>query len=531
VAAASGPAGGADAGIESFQEAGGEKLTMCLGGGWESCRSEAVREWQFHPAALAARVSPDFSELPAVPVGSYAPVVRHWNEFPPVWRSGYAVTLREIARFAKETLEMDPFGTGKMVPYADFRRSAGPEAKAVVLTRRQLAFLVVNTLMGNDVEGGNQLLTTLRRCAGIASSAYIYSLLSFLAVLSQELSEGDQGPLVVAATPRARDDSWMERLDDWYLREPRMCYSGESEGGQCADFMAGGIENQALTDIAGMEVGGGANLCAISNTQDESLVQFYPEVLAFAFFTSPVLKLPVPWTLLGARRYLNKITGSTSVSGTSQQICGSLWESDWLNTDIMSQQIPVYVGGTRVFLAPSAFVAVASDGREAGQCPDQSMAMNNQCDSQRRHDDVDIGLWFTAFSPTMYIEPLREAFSRVVRRIGTGPWGAGAWQGDSQQYFLITWLASSLIYGMSLDYYIYSRFCENPGNQCFVLGGEDCRRCLAASGLQNGPSPQFCGLRGLQDVIRRFHGSSARSLYEAMKSVGSPPRQVFDLLP
>jgi hypothetical protein len=315
-------------------------------------------------------------------------------------------------------------------------------------------------------------------------------------------------------------------LDDRYLKEPRICFPGESDRGECTDFMAGGVEGQALTDIAGMDVGGGANLCSISNTQDESLVQFYPEVLAFAFFVPWNLKLPVPWTLLGARRYLNRITGSTFDTGI---LCGQLWERDWLNMDIMSTQIQVPLGDFDVSMHPSSFVAVASDGRQASLCP-QNVGVNNQCDSQRRHDDVDIGLWFTAFSPSMYLEPVREAFSRVVKRIGTGPWGAGAWQGDSQQYFLIMWLASSLLSDTALDYYVYERFCENPGNQCFVLGGEDCRRCIMAARVEGGPNPEFCGRAGLQDMIRRFNGVTARNLYEAIKSVGPAPRPVFDSL-
>lgn len=383
--------------------------------------------------------------------------------------------------------------------------------------------------MGNDVQGGNQLLATLRRCPGTDSSVYIYSLLSFLAILSQELATGDQGSVLVAATPRARDDSWKERIDQRYIRPPRICFSADdAEVGHCDDFMAGGVTGQALTDIAGMDVGGGSDLCSISNTQDESLVQFYPEVLAFSFFVNPAVKLPVPWTLLGSRRYLNSITGSTSKTGT---LCGNVWDRDWLNVDITMAQTQVHLGGQDVSMVQSAFVAVASDGRQAGMCTAE-MGINNQCDSQRFHDDVDIGLWFQAFSPTMYIEPVREAFSSVVKRIGTGPWGAGAWLGDSQQYFLITWLASSLLSNTSLDYYVYRRFCENPGNQCFLLGGDECRQCLASGddGSAFWPSAKYCGSMGLRDVIDRFSGRSARSLYEAIKSVGSPPRQVFDFI-
>merc|ERR1712190_428726 len=105
------------------------------------------------------------------------------------------------------------------------------------------------------------------------------------------------------------------------------------------DFMSGGTPSQALTDIAGGVVGGGALLCDVADSQDESLVQFYSEVLAFAFFTSTKNNpsdtassmLPVPFALLGARRYLRDITGQSSNSGT----CGQIVQKDWLNEEIV----------------------------------------------------------------------------------------------------------------------------------------------------------------------------------------------------
>ena len=60
-------------------------------------------------------------------------------------------------------------------------------------------------------------------------------------------------------------------------------------------------------------------------------MQFYSEVLAFAFFTTqpgnPML--PVPFTLLGARRIVNNITGETS---NTQADCGSISPTNWLNS-------------------------------------------------------------------------------------------------------------------------------------------------------------------------------------------------------
>merc|ERR1712050_743780 len=102
--------------------------------------------------------------------------------------------------------------------------------------------------------------------------------------------------------------------------------------------------------------------------------------------------------------------------------------------------------------------------------------VNNLCDAQRRHMDKDVALWYQAYEASMYNEIVQVAHRSVVTRVGTGPWGAGVWWGDSQQYFLTTWLATSLLESGSikLDYYVYDHFCENPGNQCFLLGSYGC---------------------------------------------------------
>merc|ERR1719204_2694151 len=124
--------------------------------------------------------------------------------------------------------------------------------------------------MGNGIPPGDGLEAALKRCAGRGQpnaqvfkerrlagevapppTGFLFSLLSFLAVLSQELPPGGQGLVVVAARPRAADGSWRERLAEHVLRPPTMCL--QSAGGEdCGlnDFMAGGNDFQAMTDIA-----------------------------------------------------------------------------------------------------------------------------------------------------------------------------------------------------------------------------------------------------------------------------------------
>merc|ERR1719343_954824 len=148
----------------------------------------------------------------------------------------------------------------------------------------------------------------------------------------------------------------------------------------------------------------------------------------------------------------------------------------------------------------TAFVAVASEATEG--CDDMG-AKNNNCDTQRRHLDEDIELWYQAFEPNQYHAAVRDALAAVVYRVGTGPWGAGAWWGDSQMSFLMVWLATSLVDGISLDYYIYDHFCENPANQCFLLGGDQCKRCIGSgqSGDDNGPIEDRCGKNSIFNLV------------------------------
>jgi len=506
---------------------------VCAGPG--RCSEEAlrVRAWRTDPGQLAA-LTGDFSKLPGVPHSAYAPVAAHWAARPPQFH-GRPVRLQDLAAFARQLLSHNPFETGAAVPYVAFSGSGG--GQVVAITQRQLAFLVVNVLMGNGfLDGkGDGLSGALKRCSAQTPkpTGYLYSVLSMLAVLSQELAAGQQGAQLIAATPGSLNDDWKQTLGNRTLAAPTICGEGLNAG-QChlTDFMSGGTPFQAMTDIAGGHVGGGAQLCEIANSQDESAVQFYSEALAFAFFVDGDGMLPVPWTLLGARRYIGDFSGESSTGPPYFAKCGKIRDRDWLNEDIPTGTVNVPLGGKQVAVARGAFVAVASkcSGCLAGNTCSHDDEVNNNCDAQRRHLDDDISQWYQAYEPTMYNAVVQEAFSRVIRRIGTGPWGAGVWWGDSQQYFLTVWLASSLLKGVTLDYYIYDHFCENPGNQCFVLGANGCAACVGRS--QSSPPVQAsrCGTHSLHDMVSHFNGKPAHVLHAALATVGGPPRQVFDAL-
>merc|ERR1712166_1689891 len=99
-------------------------------------------------------------------------------------------------------------------------------------------------------------------------------------------------------------------------------------------------------------------------------------------------------------------------------------------------------------------------------------------------------------------------------------------------YFLAMWLGTSLLSDMDLDYYIYDRFCENPGNQCFVLGHDGCKECLQQSREGSHFDDSRCNGRSVNDVINAFKGKSAQNLYDKALNVegGGALTQVFDVL-
>lgn len=515
---------GVDRQLVQLQQMQPASFLLC--DGMDSCGVQRLQPWRQSPASLASQVDPYLQGVPGIPPSVFAPVAQHWRSYPPSFQ-GAPVPLSSIASFVKQLLVSDPFGLGGQVPYVAFHdKGAG---QVVAISQKQLAFIVANVIMGNNIAVGNGLSAAIHRCSARGAKAFVFSLLSLLAVLSQELASGAEGSTLVAAVPGPKSDSWKTRLESHMVVQTAIHKQlGAAAGG---DFMAGGVQGQAMTDIAGTVVGGGASLCDLANSQDESLVQFYSEVLAFAFFAPAGKMLPVPWVLLGARRYMGELTGESAANGPLENRCGHIAQSDWLNQQIPKAKTQVMLGDDPKAVASSAFVAVASvcSGSAGGACPN-AMAVNNDCDSQRRHAEMDVNHWYQAFEPTMYPQPIQQAITSVIRRVGTGPWGAGVWWGDSQQYFLTVLLGTSLLsHRPPLDYYIYDHFCENPANQCFVLGSAGCQQCIMQSQAKN-VHWNRCGNAGIFDMLQRFAGKPAKHLYLALRNVGAPPAQVFDTL-
>jgi len=496
------------------------------------------------PWDVSGSIDDTVSHLGAVPQGMWDKIRNKWMQSPPMFK-GAPVTMQDLANFMRATLQRDPFSTGgQKVPWIDLREggAGGPihsQRKAIIVNHRQLAFLIINSLIGNKLQGVETGLdAAIARCNDIndapgASPDMLYSLVAYLAILSRELVGDQDGTFLVGTTPGPVNNQWLQDLPARTMKLPTLCNHERLGAGTCglSDFMAAGVPFQALTDIAGQDVGGGAQLCHVANSQDESLVIFYPEVLAFSIFVGNNRMLPVPFSLLGARRYLNTIYGETGMGPPFQNLCGKVDDGSLLNENILMQDVKTKVSITPVVIKASSFVAVASYCSDChrGECSEPDM-FNNLCDSQRRHLDQDISLWLQAYNNANYHEAVSQTFAAVVKRIGTGPWGGGLWQGDCQQYFLAVWLATSMLPAMELDYYIYDHFCENAGHQCFVLEKGLCEKCIQLSGMSAVIDASRCGDAGAAEMVQRMNGRQAQDIYYLLRDIGPPPTQVFELM-
>merc|ERR1712241_1605995 len=94
--------------------------------------------------------------------------------------------------------------------------------------------------------------------------------------------------------------------------------------------------------------------------------------------------------------------------------------------------------------------------------------------------------WYRAVALSSYPDHVQPILQAIVTSVGAGPWLAGLWFGDSQLGFLASWLGHAIAVGswggpgsLPLDYYMYSTFTENPGNQCLVHSKDRCQACAA----------------------------------------------------
>ena len=369
---------------------------------------------------------------------------------------------------------------------------------------------------------------------------------------------------------------------------------GFRDRGPGIDFLSGGSRHsagQAIQDISA-DFGGGyvfGNVCGLGGGEDERLMVYMPEVAALVFWLSasqlvdqgdPRPQLRVPFWVLGARSLLQGLDGEGRYDRRVATDPRVPFKNDLA---IVALPRTAGVGASRMVRLSTSrpFAAFMSPNQDFLGVPESAHGADVRTSRHNRHPrqraidqslrysfEHQVAAWYGAMAPNQYHPAVRPAWRALVSSIGAGPWGAGLWWGDSQVMFLAAWLGQVLA-GSSgsggsdvpLDYYLYSAFTENPGNQCLVLGRAACRECLAACADRPLPASAYwlpdwaffgngdakmcvghgsraaaeelCGETGVADVIATYTGGSVSRLWMAAESAMSRVSvnsTVFDLM-
>lgn len=157
----------------------------------------------------------------------------------------------------------------------------------------------------------------------------------------------------------------------------------------------------------------------------------------------------------------------------------------------------------------------------------------------------------------------RDQMPKFVASLGSGPWMSGHRFGDSQLDVLAIWLGQTLASrswkaSVFLDFYMYSAFTENPGNQFYLHSSKRCGACLWTckhkwfppgsfylpkkgfmSGDQSKPCVMWsefaCSQHGLETMFWNFGFKPADRLWTMLEKVleahkDENQRSVFDRL-
>lgn len=432
----------------------------------------------------------------------------------------------------------------------------------VSYSRRQTCFIAAKSLVGAGTSG---YANGLKRYLGTVAPAeenctprsgdFGRGLFYLLASCAEDpgLENGGQGPLLLVA--KATEPPSIENVLEAGKNVPlaraglRTCQYNDgasdiagmpkvpSEGcvqptelGPGKDFMTpGGLRGQALQDISASWLGGyiWGYGCGLGGGQDERLMTYMPEVFVFAFFLSeapgtdpqkhhtPQLRQPA-W-ILGARLLMVGLDGTAKFNSPPVINADVEMVSDLVDIDIEGKGATI--SGSRPFLA---FMSENQDYELSEGCPgvldepecDRACrtraARINRLGFQRAVDHGckysfanQVRAWYNSAALTSYAGEVQGALRKVVKSLGSGPWGSGLWWGDSQTMTLAMWIGHAIAANtwtdagreepLPLDYYFYSAFTENPGNQCYNHAGESCRSCLKTCGT---PAPSAYWLPG-----------------------------------
>ncbi|CAK9058918.1 unnamed protein product [Durusdinium trenchii] len=298
------------------------------------------------------------------------------------------------------------------------------------------------------------------------------------------------------------------------------------------DFMTGGLAGQATQDISASWFGGylfDAGACGLGGGQDERLSVYFPEVTVLAYFLSeshPFPQVRQPLWILGARNFFKTLDG-TARFDSPMELADVPLDNDLVEVPLAGANVKI--SSSRPFVV---FMS-ESQGFFDETMPNLHLARTNRLPAQRDMGqgkasfEKQVRAWYRSLALTSYDEDVQPALKALVSSVGAGPWLAGLWWGDSQLGFLAVWLGQALAattWGtLPLDYYVYSDFTENPGNQCYILPGAACQECLRRCADPDPPASAYwmpdnayfnwrpcvpdasiCGAKGISDIVAAY---------------------------
>ncbi|CAJ1356284.1 unnamed protein product [Effrenium voratum] len=309
---------------------------------------------------------------------------------------------------------------------------------------------------------------------------------------------------------------------------------------EVADFMSKDRPFSLAVDIAGAQYGGGCGSASGQTwgTQDESTPVFYPETLALGFHSTgrSIGTGSTALLFLGVRRYFSGQSGSHGRDRSGLQTplfnsgnsCGSLRHARVLDpSQLLADSAVVQLtsaADVRMF-AHSLGVVTSSCGTCLdGNPPNTTHKFKTSGETclvswqQGRSTCAkspeggwtywkDVWTWMGALHSDFYPQTAQPAIRALLRRVQTGPWGAGVWWGNTLQYFVVVWLGTFLL-GLQLDYYAYGLPAEYP-EVGWPLGGF-CEQ-YQAQGFTD-------VVQNLELIENQLAGLRVKELYAALQS-------------
>jgi len=527
--------------------------------------SEGVRQSKF----ISNRESKSFHWTPTT-YDVEGALSKHW----PQGQQPFGQTPHSLASWLKsDLLDSDPFGSGGnvLLPWPPSGDDQLGDGGYVGYSRRQVCYITAKVYLGARTEGYDSGLDRLMTMCGNRQSDFMEAFVDLLAACAADpgLQDGQQGPLLLTAKAGAAPSVEAVRAAaqgvDMAAAGLRVCdYDTDAQTGLdqvpsdgCVprsdyapgkDFMTGGLAGQATQDISAAWFGGylfDAKACGLGGGQDERLSVYFPEVTVLAYFLSsshPFPQLRQPAWVLGARNFF------TGLDGTARFDKPLKLADVPLDSDLKEVEV---AGSTYLMSSSRPFVIFMSESQGyLGGENSQNLPRARRNREPRQRDvgsgkfafEKQVRAWYRSMALTSYSEEVRPAMKALVHSVGVGPWLSGLWWGDSQLGFLAIWLGQAIAaptWGQPLpvDYYIYSDFTENPGNQCFVHASAACQACMRKCASPEPPrsaywmphgafmngqacvlSAEDCGASGLEDVVKAFGSGDAATLWQTVET-------------